>query len=393
MSVNLRGYRQPRLQLSTVTPGKQVQFQGESSDDKNKPNPAPSDPGQSAGEIIDAVSNLVKAVFGKTAQTTLNKFLNPLKEELSSKQSEAASVKPPVEEEKTVASEKQASPQENKTHSASPPKKKSTVKAQTFEDWFSQQKQWELAGMTYEGWKNSKDCFFDYQQARSYGEDKWKENTSEGKFTKACETLNKTVVKQFLQSDLDVVKDPNYLTNGISYFLDAGADSGKRRGGDLEMVKLFLSRPEFDVNRQLPGGDTILHRAAYHSTFDIIVEILKQPDVDVDSHNQLNKTPLMETPRRYESSDPDGAKIAQLLIDHGAKVNAAGGKEIFDKEGKNYTPLYYAVKYFQPALVEVLITNGADTTIRFDGQSLRELAESGRNFKGIDVDKTLEKLP
>ena len=63
-------------------------------------------------------------------------------------------------------------------------------------------------------------------------------------------------------------------------------------------------------------------------------------------------TPILLIARRIES-----VRIAELLLAHGADVNA---QSLF-----NFTALDNAVKIAQPELVEFLLAHGADPTVRF----------------------------
>jgi ankyrin repeat protein len=136
-------------------------------------------------------------------------------------------------------------------------------------------------------------------------------------------------------------------------------------GGHLDVMRLLLGH-EADVNTHYNGPvGTLLHDASYHGRLDF-VHLLLQQNIDVDARNDLDVAPL------HFASMTGNARVAQLLLEHGAIVDTLGHND------DNYTPLDYASTFGHLAVVQVLLAHGADVHIRgADGTPLQVATSNG----------------
>lgn len=104
-----------------------------------------------------------------------------------------------------------------------------------------------------------------------------------------------------------------------------------------EQVFFTPSEMEININSRDASGDSLLHIASIRG---IIEEVL-------------------------------------VLIEHGANVNEIGEM--------SYTPLHYAVNYKHMDVIQLLLKNGADVTIKND------FGKSACDTQNIEVKKLLEK--
>jgi ankyrin repeat protein len=158
------------------------------------------------------------------------------------------------------------------------------------------------------------------------------------------------------------------------------------------------AKPKEDVNRREPDGSTPLQWAVYeHDVAE--VERLIQAGADVSLANNYGATPmslaaevgntdmlkvLLEAGANVESPNADGqtallavartgnVEAAKLLLDHGAAVDA---KEKFGGQ----TPLMWASARRHPAMMQLLISKGADVNARsIDRNYQRHVTAEGR---------------
>ncbi|KAH9992930.1 ankyrin repeat-containing domain protein [Russula vinacea] len=85
--------------------------------------------------------------------------------------------------------------------------------------------------------------------------------------------------------------------------------------------------------------------------------------------NSANQTPL------HTASGGGQAMVAQLLLEHGAVVNA---QDIFD-----HTPLYYPSKFGYPEVAQVLLGHGAD--VHMGGEADRSLFQVATSLGHVEV--------
>ena len=132
--------------------------------------------------------------------------------------------------------------------------------------------------------------------------------------------------------------------------------------GDAESIKKLLAGGA-DVNAKNKGGYTALHLAAKRGQAAAAAALLEaKADIGLDSKS--GKTAL-----HYVAYYKGNLDLAKALLDAGAAVNA--------KDGKNKTPLDYALSKKRTELTELLRSKGGKTT--------KELAAAENIFAAAEV--------
>ncbi|XP_033212325.1 transient receptor potential channel pyrexia-like [Belonocnema kinseyi] len=114
-----------------------------------------------------------------------------------------------------------------------------------------------------------------------------------------------------------------------------------------EVAELFIKRGASATSKN-HIGETPLHVACGAQSLKCCELLLQKPEVDVNSLDEMNRTPLHYAIMANRSN----IKIVELLLKHGALVN--------QKDGKGFSPLHIAALEEQAECVEMLIRNGAD---------------------------------
>ena len=144
-------------------------------------------------------------------------------------------------------------------------------------------------------------------------------------------------------------------------------------GGCHEPVIRLLLQRGAAVDAPVPGGRTAL-MCACAAADDRTCAILVEAGADVNAAADNGVTPLIEAAARPGAEG--GTVVIRLLIDHGARVNVA------DRTGS--TPLIEATRWGAPQDVALLLSSGADPTLR-DGDGLDAVAHAARNLDRADV--------
>ena len=105
-----------------------------------------------------------------------------------------------------------------------------------------------------------------------------------------------------------------------------------------------------DVNYRNDAGQSILHNSCESVNLEAVQIALKQPCIDVNVKDIYQQTPLIVLAKNAKPERVDLDRIASLLIQNGACVNA------IDSESR--TALHYAIVNCQPVLVALLIKSG-----------------------------------
>jgi len=113
--------------------------------------------------------------------------------------------------------------------------------------------------------------------------------------------------------------------------------------GDVETVKTIVEKDPSCVNSRDANGLTPLHC--------IVIRLRMAPGRETKS-NEPNRQSVLATHDKHE-------EIAELLLAHGAKVNA--------KDSLGYTPLHLAVRNGHKDVAEVLLAHGADADAKGPG--------------------------
>jgi ankyrin repeat protein len=151
--------------------------------------------------------------------------------------------------------------------------------------------------------------------------------------------------------------------DAVRLLLDHGADVNTKNerektplfsacdGGHLEVMRLLIEHGS-DVDTICPAG-TLLKEASERGQVDI-VRLLLQHNVNIEDNrggsNWLGWTPL------HRASFGGHPKVAEVLLEHGAKVNALSKS--------HDTPLFVASDYGKLEVARVLLEHGADVHIR-----------------------------
>ncbi len=144
-----------------------------------------------------------------------------------------------------------------------------------------------------------------------------------------------------------------------------------------------LLRRGFDPNTPNAHGDKGLLLALQLESDRVFFALLQSPQVDVNAHNARGETPLMLAaikgnlpavqallargadvnqpgwaPLHYAASGgtPQHAQIVALLLEHSAYIDAASPN--------GSTPLMLAARYGSDAIVQLLLQEGADPTLK-----------------------------
>ena len=132
--------------------------------------------------------------------------------------------------------------------------------------------------------------------------------------------------------------------------------------GDVESIKKLLAGGA-DVNAKNKGGYTALHLAAKRGQAAAAAALL-EAKADIGLASKSGKTAL-----HYVAYYNGNLDLAKALLDAGAAVNA--------KDGKNKTPLDYALSKKRTELAELLRSKGGKTT--------KELAAAENIFAAAEV--------
>jgi|WetSurSiteA1Bulk_404760.scaffolds.fasta_scaffold82362_1 hypothetical protein len=134
----------------------------------------------------------------------------------------------------------------------------------------------------------------------------------------------------------------------------------------VERVQAYLAAGTNAANSVAEKQFTLLHFAAEHSSSNgiQILEMLLAHGAKVDARNHIHQTPLFST------AVHDSAPAAKVLLAHGAKVNA--------RQDDGRTPLHWAALNGYCEVARVLIEHGADIKARTEeGKTPLALAAEG----------------
>jgi ankyrin repeat protein len=133
--------------------------------------------------------------------------------------------------------------------------------------------------------------------------------------------------------------------------------------GTQDRLEQLLQQEPALKNSWSPDGWTPLHLAVFFGRVNI-AHFLLSKGVDI---NVASRTDERVSPLHSALANPNNAAIAQLLIEHGADVNA--------RQAQGYTPLHYAATYGLESIIRSLLQRSADKTIRnADGKTAFDLA-------------------
>jgi ankyrin repeat protein len=119
--------------------------------------------------------------------------------------------------------------------------------------------------------------------------------------------------------------------------------------GDKDIAD-FLILKGADINSQTDAGDTPLMWAVKREKSDL-VELIVQKGATVDLKDNKDRTPLAMACGLINDGRSTCFKCAEILIQNGADVNAAGDD--------GHTPLYWSTAAKDQNISEMLIKHGA----------------------------------
>ena len=120
-------------------------------------------------------------------------------------------------------------------------------------------------------------------------------------------------------------------------------------------------------------GRTALHIAAFKSDFDAVQMLVDTAHIDVDCRDNNDCTPLHYTMHDDDQESlEDVSRCAELLLEHGADVNA--------QNNRGSTPLHLAASKMSEKTVQLLIKNGANINLKTDQKqtALHKASRHGR---------------
>lgn len=172
-------------------------------------------------------------------------------------------------------------------------------------------------------------------------------------------------------------------TLGATAQADASVDYTRAILRDNESTVIALTLRGFDLNARNEHGEPGLTYALRLGSLSVADFLLTQPNVDLQARNREGETPLMMAALKGHLAQ------ARRLIERGAEVNMRGWTPLhyaatgdtdaslqlvrlmlthhayIDAESPNRTtPLMMAARYGRPAVVKLLLEEGADTSVR-----------------------------
>jgi ankyrin repeat protein len=168
----------------------------------------------------------------------------------------------------------------------------------------------------------------------------------------------------------------DFYSNEMEDYLRKAATGGSF---ETEMLREILFRLDADVNMQIFGSQTLLHRVVMYGDVDKTAVILEHENVDIDVCDNSLHTPLHLA---VISGVPE---TVRMLLCHGATANV--------QDQQLTTPLHTAVYVRDVEAVRVLLEYDANFNLKDDqGRSPRDFARNNPNEHNIDPEVDSEIL-
>jgi ankyrin repeat protein len=195
-----------------------------------------------------------------------------------------------------------------------------------------------------------------------------------------------------------------FCASGIAFANPAG-DYFRAILRDNESAVIALTLRGFDLNVRDEKGEPGLIFALRHGSLTVVDFLLTQPNVDVEARNAQGENALMMaalkghlpqarrliarraevnkpgwTPLHYAatSDTPVSLEMVRLLLEHHAYIDA--------ESPNRSTPLMMAARYGTPAVVRLLLQEGADPLLKNE-QSLTALdfAQRAQRAEAVEL--------
>ena len=175
----------------------------------------------------------------------------------------------------------------------------------------------------------------------------------------------------------------------VRLLLDHGADPEANAEGDMgskplhnvscgdyrsqedgERVTLLLLERGADVNTRRNDHWTPLHIASHLGNIEIVRLLLDHgADPEANAEGYMGSKPLHNVSHGKYISPEDGARVVQLLLEHGVDVNT--------RRNDRWTPLHIASHFGRLEIVQVLIDHSADvdSVDDFDKTPLHDVSQ------------------
>ena len=157
-----------------------------------------------------------------------------------------------------------------------------------------------------------------------------------------------------------VLLDQDVKVNAMNYRDETAfhvVASGKHNLQEgLQMAQLLLERGG-DVNTRNDEHWTSLHAASCNGRLDI-AKVLLDHGANPKAEDKALRTPLHHVAHGEFESQENGARLTQLLLEHGADVDAT--------DVHHWTPLQLASHHGKPEVAQVLLDHGADVNAETD---------------------------
>jgi len=158
----------------------------------------------------------------------------------------------------------------------------------------------------------------------------------------------------------DILKDDVNIKNNKQWY--SALDFGFKKY--LSMIEsIYNSNNSSKINNKNFNynciGDSSLHVSINSANKDIFYSLLNHSDIDIDTNNEQEETPMMSIIKNQYFSTDDKMKMIELLINKGANV------QYINNKNKKST-LAYAIQYHSLPIIKLLIKYGAKFNINMN---------------------------
>lgn len=162
--------------------------------------------------------------------------------------------------------------------------------------------------------------------------------------------------------------------------------------GDINYLKETLNKSEIDINYKYTTylGYTALHIASENGKEEMVKELLKYPNIDVDARSyKNNKEAVLFAPYHVDYTplhlavQKKHVAITELLLKNGADVNAR--ISLLSEKYYDYTPLCFACEIGDEEIVKVLLNYHADVNYQISQKAKKMKGYTPLHF-AVEID-------